>query len=1000
LAKSLPGYMVPMHFIALEKIPLTASGKVDRKALPRPDHLEAANIYVAAGNNVEEKLVVLWSEVLGMQQEKIGVDHNFFHLGGQSLKAAMLISKIHSVFNVNLPLVEVFESPTIRAQARYIKEAEVIHYTPIEAVEKKQYYELSPAQKRLFIMHQMEAPYNMGSAWRLKGQLDKNGVEETIRQLIHRHESPRTSFLTVENEPVQKIHDAVKFQIEYDELATDNHGQTQTFLSMDFIRPFDLSCAPLLRARLSRTGENEYVFMVDIHHIVSDGLSLGIFMKEFMELYQGRALLPLQLQYKDYCQWLKQQRRQGILGKQEEYWQKIFESEVPLLELPYDYPRPTFQSFEGRIVFLHLDSEETEALIRFISGEKSSTTLYMVLLALFNVLLAKLSGNEDIAVGTPVHGRNHMDVQPIIGMFVGTLAMRFNPVPAKSIEQFIREVKEHSLAAFENQDYPFEELVEKVVVNRDTSRNPLFDAMFAVQDSEIFPGFEVEGLSVKPYEYDNGTAYFDLFWEVIEKSDILTFALHYCTKLFKEETIKRFFSYFERIVTAAVENPGRKIGEIEIITGEEKREILYDFNDTQSDYPRDRTIQWLFEEQVERTRDGIAVFGHGLTRTTLSYNELNEQSGRLAHLLIEKGVLADNIVGIMMERSVEMIIGILGILKSGGAYLSIDPGYPQERIDYMLKESGAKIIIEKAEERKSGRAEFVFSSFFPASSLPRFVASDSSNLAYVIYTSGSTGKPKGVMVEHRNVVRLVKNTNYVEFNVNDRLLQTGALEFDASTFEIWGSLLSGMTLCILTKDDILDPQRLKSLIKRYDICTMWLTSPLFNRMVQWDVEIFSGLRYLLVGGDILSPSHINQVRKRFPGLEIINGYGPTENTTFSTTYRIDKQYENRIPIGKPIANSTAYIVDRTGHLAPVGVAGELWVGGDGVARGYLNNPELTGEKFIRSFAGVKGGLFQKPPLVSYKTGDLTRWLDSGDIEFLGRIDQQVKIRGFRVELGE
>ncbi|MCX6584774.1 MAG: amino acid adenylation domain-containing protein [Candidatus Aminicenantes bacterium] len=989
LSRFLPGYMIPLHFLALEKIPLTASGKVDRKALPRPGQLEAGSIYVAPGNKTQEKLAELWSQVLGVRQEKIGIDDHFFQVGGQSLKAAMLISKIHSTFNVSLPLVEFFESPTIRAQARYIKEAELTRYAPIEAVEKKEYYDLSPAQKRLFIMHQMEAPYNMGNAWEIKGRLDKNRLAATFQQLIHRHESLRTSFLTVENEPAQKIYSDVDFKIEVYDLG----GGDQGVKISAFFRPFDLSCAPLLRAGLIRTGENEHIFMVDIHHIVSDGLSLGIFIKEFMALYQGRGLPPLRLQYKDYCQWWKQQQQQRILEKQEEYWLKLFETEIPVLELPYDYPRPSLQGFEGRTIFFHLDVEETGALKRFVSGEKNAPTLYMALLALFNILLAKLSGNEDIAVGTPVHGRKHMDLHSIIGMFVGTLAMRFFPVPEKTIAQFIREVKELSLAAFENQDHPFEELVEKVLENRDRGRNPLFDVMFAVQDSEIFPGFELEGLSVKPYKHDSGTSYFDLFWEVIEGGGALTFALNYCAKLFKEETLKRFFTYFKKIVYAAIENPLGKIGEIEIITGEEKRAILYDFNDTQAGYPRDKTIHRIFQEQVERAPDHIAIIGAALSLcgcpVSVTYRQLNEQSGRLAWMLIAKGVLLGEIIGIKMERSIEKIMGILGILKTGGAYLSLDPAYPRERIDYMLKESAAKILLTAAD----CAFNFHHSSF----DLPRI--HHSSHLAYIIYTSGSTGRPKGVMVEHRNVIRLVKNTNYVEFKENDRLLQTGALEFDASTFEIWGSLLNGMTLVILAKDDILDPERLKSIIWRHDICTMWLTSPLFNRMVQWDVDIFAGLRNLLVGGDMLSPSHIGRVRNRFPGLKIINGYGPTENTTFSTTYRIDKQNTNRIPIGKPIANSTAYILNRTNRVTPVGVAGELCVGGDGVSRGYLNNPELTREKFI-DFHHSSFDLPRIHHSKLYRTGDLARWLVDGNIEFLGRIDQQVKIRGFRVELGE
>ncbi|MCX6584522.1 MAG: non-ribosomal peptide synthetase, partial [Candidatus Aminicenantes bacterium] len=471
-----------------------------------------------------------------------------------------------------------------------------------------------------------------------------------------------------------------------------------------------------------------------------------------------------------------------------------------------------------------------------------------------------------------------------------------------------------------------------------------------------------------------------------------------------------------RILSSILENPLQKLWEIEIISPEEKKKILFDFNNTGVEYPTDKTIPQLFEEQVERAHDRIAVFSHGRTRTntdnnvSLSYRLLNEQSGRLAGLLIEKGVLADDIVSIMMERSIDLIIGILGILKAGAAYLPIDPEYPQERIDYMLKDSGTKIMIRRAEERKSGSAEFVFSCFFLASSLPRFLASNFLNLAYVMYTSGSTGKPRGVVVTHRNVVRLVKNTNFVPLTGETRILQTGAPVFDATTFEIWGSLLNGGQLALVGKEVILDTRRLGDALMDFRINTLWLSAPLFNQLLQQNIELFASLSYLLVGGDVLSPGHINRVRGQFPYLRIINGYGPTENTTFSTTYLIEKEFEQGIPIGRPIANSTAYIYDRNNRLSPIGVCGELYVGGDGVSLGYLNSPELTAEKFINKSFGKSRNPYSKRFLVAggplYRTGDLARWLPDPTaqgayiIEFLGRIDQQFKIRGFRIELAE
>ncbi|HLP59541.1 MAG TPA: amino acid adenylation domain-containing protein, partial [Candidatus Deferrimicrobium sp.] len=489
------------------------------------------------------------------------------------------------------------------------------------------------------------------------------------------------------------------------------------------------------------------------------------------------------------------------------------------------------------------------------------------------------------------------------------------------------------------------------------------------------------------------------------------------TELFKRETIERFSSYFKRVIGAMTGDPAKQISAVEIISADEKKQVLYDFNDTAVEYPREKTIHCLYEEQSAQTPDHIVIVGfveldrsvRTVRPVSLSYNELNMQSHRLAGLLIKKGVLPGDIVAIKMARSIEMVIAILGTLKSGGAYMPIDPDYPQERIDYMLKDSNARILINKSEARISK-----FETNSNDRNPNRISDFNFSNLAYVIYTSGSTGKPKGVMVEHRSVIRLVINNDFVELSERLRVLQTGAPVFDAVTFEMWGPLLNGGQLYLVDNEVILEPGKLGRALKKYHINTLWLTSSLFNQLARQDSTIFSTLEWLVVGGDVLSPGYIAEVRRTNNHLKMVNGYGPTENTTFSVCHCIDRDYPNNIPIGKPIANSCAYILDKRGHLQPIGIPGELYVGGDGLARGYLNNPELTAEKFNKdlwdyqnkqdeknkSFAGVKGGLFQKPPLVTYKTGDLARWLPGGVIEFLGRIDRQVKIRGFRVELEE
>ncbi|MCP5047841.1 MAG: amino acid adenylation domain-containing protein, partial [bacterium] len=477
----------------------------------------------------------------------------------------------------------------------------------------------------------------------------------------------------------------------------------------------------------------------------------------------------------------------------------------------------------------------------------------------------------------------------------------------------------------------------------------------------------------------------------VQREDKLLFTFEYSTGLFEKATVERFAGYYKKLAAAVLDDSKKdiEISELEIISAEEKRRILFDFNDTRTNYPRDRSIHRLFEEEAERHAEKLSLVYDG---QALSYRALDTYSGKWVSYLRQKGVKPGEPVGIMLDTSLEMIAALLGTLKAGAAYLPIDPRYPRERVDFMLKDSGARILITGHQVN----LRLLSSSL---NSTVNRVPPAASHIAYVMYTSGSTGRPKGVIVEHRNVVRLVKNTHFIHLECDDRVLQTGALEFDASTFEIWVSLLNGLTLYLTCKENILKPGKLKKKISANQITTMWLTSPLFNQLLRDDVSIFRGLRNLLVGGDVLFPVHIAKTRKRYPGLNIINGYGPTENTTFSTTFLIDREYTGSIPIGKPISNSGAYIVDNSGNLQPVGIAGELWVDGDGVARGYLNNPELTFDKFkIKNYRLTTplAPIAHRPSPI-YKTGDLARWLPDGNIDFLGRIDDQVKIRGFRIE---
>jgi amino acid adenylation domain-containing protein len=1014
LLGQVPDYMVPSFFVSLDDIPLSPNGKIDRKALPEPE-VKSTVEYIPPRGPVEEQIAQIWQEVFGF--EKIGVKDDFFDLGGHSLRGIRIANEIHKTFDVDIQFTEVFQRRTIEGLAQYIEEAEEDRFIAIKPVEEKEYYVLSSAQRRMYLLQRMipeSTVYNMPQAVPIGENVDRQCLEQSFKQLIQQHESLRTSFAMVGQEPVQRIHEKVFFKIEYFDSQTAKEKNIRP-LPFDFFKP------PLFRAGLLKEGGN-YLLLLDMHHIITDAVSMGILTGEFLAIYSGLSLRELKLQYKDYAEWQNSDPQKTAVKKQEEYWLRQCAGELPVLGISIDYPRPVMQSFEGSYTSFFMGQREVDGLKEI--AMESGATLYMMVLALYSLLLAKLSGLEDIIVGAVIAGRNHADLQDIIGMFVNTLAMRNYPSGQKPFVAFLEEVKQNSTAAYENQDYPFEDLVENLLVKRDTGRNPVFDVLFNWMNQAEYESQHQYGLETPSIDNDREASSvnihqpciskFDLTISAIEYGDGLGFVLEYCTKLFKPGTIEGFIEYFRKIVNAVGENPFIRISEIGIVGEEEKSRLLFEFNQTASEYPKDKTIHQLFAEQAERTPDGVSLVGkgHGCMdewmhgNISITYRELNKKSDQLAYMLIKTGVLADDIVAIMIERSVEMIIGILGILKAGGAYLPIDPDYPEERKQFMLADSGARVLLTNMS--KGHR--------FHHSSL---ITHHSGNLAYVLYTSGSTGRPKGVMVGHRNVVRLVKNTNYIEFMQEDRILQTGALEFDASTFEIWGALLNGLTFYSLQKEKILSPGTLKEAILSYDISILWMTSPMFNQFSTVDIEIFQGLKNLLVGGDVLSPFHINRVRERLPGLKVINGYGPTENTTFSTTYFIDKEYEKSIPIGKPIANSSVYIVDKYGFLQPVAVPGELIVGGDGVARGYLNNPELTAKKFDQDlwdyqdyhdkkkkdnekFLGVQGPFFKKVPgrRRLYKTGDQARWLTDGNIEFLGRIDQQVKIRGIRIEPGE
>ncbi len=769
LGSTLPSYMIPSFFVRLEEIPLTANGKVERKKLPKPDGaVVTGTAYVAPQNETETKLAEIWQQALGVS--RVGVHDHFFDLGGHSLKAMTVIFQVSKALEVDLPVKALFENPTVSQLATFISKSGKSKYTAIQPVAVKEFYPVSSAQKRMYILQQFEGSgisYNISGAMLLEGKLDYNRFASTVQRLAERHEALRTSFHRIDGEPVQKVHEEVEVPILMLKSTEDKAEQ----IMRDFVRPFDLGIAPLIRTGLVKLGKDRHLFLLDMHHIISDGVSSQILLSEFAKSYQGEALQPLSLQYKDFAAWQNELFQTDVYKKQELHWLNTFADEIPLLNLPTDYSRPTIQSFEGDLVLFDTGKELTERL-RKVAAD-TGTTLYMVLLAAYHVLLSKYSGQEDIIVGTPVAGRSHADVENIMGIFVNTLAMRNHPASDKTFTHFLQEVKQNALAAYDNQDYPFEELVEKLAIQRDISRNPLFDTMFSLENANQ-QSLEIEQLTAAPYEIFNKISKFDLALNASESQSDIQFQFAFGTKLFKKETIQRMAHHYLEILRTLSAQPNAKLAEIDMMTEAEKRALILNVNDTFVERSADQVLHQLFEEQVLLTPDQVAVVYDGYT---LTYRQLNARANQVARLLRSKGTQPDTLIGIMVDRSIEMVVSMLAVLKAGGAYTPIDPTYPPERIQYMLSDSKAPILltqrhlketVEYAGEIIDVDDEAIYAG--DDTNLDHISGRD--DLAYVIYTSGSTGNPKGVMIEHQAICNhMLWMKNAFPLTTEDAVLQ-------------------------------------------------------------------------------------------------------------------------------------------------------------------------------------------------------------------------------------
>jgi amino acid adenylation domain-containing protein/FkbM family methyltransferase len=1039
LKERLPEYMIPSSFVILDELPLTPNGKLDRKALPSPSSLSAADASAAVTlspprSPLEQLLLSVWSDLLST--DLIGIHDNFFSLGGHSLLATRLISRLRQLCQVELPLRTLFESPTIAGLALEIEHrlrtgesAEMMPpllprralppSQPAEAEDAwgeavdggTESWPLSFAQERLWFLEQLmpgSAMYLMPLAVRLVGALKVEALEQTISEIVRRHEVLRTSFPVLDGLPRQLISPAQPLLLPLHSLAhlpaQERESEVRRRINAEARTPFDLSVGPLLRVSLLHLAEDEHVVLLTMHHIISDGWSMSVLIREVSALYEsysrGEAspLPELAVQYADFAVWQRGWLSGEVLERQMGYWREQLGGELPVLELPADHPRSAKESWRGESVSFEVRAELT-ARLREVSREHG-VTMFMLLLAAWQVLLSRYSGQEDICVGTPIANRNRAETEGLIGFFVNTLVMRTDLSGNPTFGELLERVREVCLGAYGHQDVPFEKLVEELEPEREMGRTPLFQTMMVMQNAPE-ERMEMSGVAMREEASDGEVAKFDVLMTVVEMGGGLRGAVQYAAEMYSEARMGRMVRHLEEILREVGRGGGReRIGELGLMGEGEREQILVQWNQTATDYPREKCVHELFEENVERRPQAVAVS----YEERLTYAELNARANQLANHLQRLGVEREDCIAIHMERSERMIVALLGILKAGAIYVPLDPDYPRERLAFMLKDADIKVMLTEESLKDELTSDGVRVLYMDTdwdliareSAEQRRVKCWPEQVAYVIYTSGSTGLPKGVCITHRDINRLVCQTNYIQVSEDDIVSQGSTASFDAATFEIWSALLNGASLIGMSKEVMLNANALGQRVKQEGVNVLFMATALFNQLAHEMGTDFHDVREILIGGSALEPRAVREVLKQGYGGRILNVYGPTESTVFATWHSATREDAEglMIPIGRPVSNTEIYILDKGQQPSPVGVAGELYLGGDGLARGYLNRPELTAEKFVpHPFSAAPGARL-------YHTGDLARYMADGTTEYLGRIDQQVKVRGYRIELGE
>jgi amino acid adenylation domain-containing protein len=871
---------------------------------------------------------------------------------------------------------------------------------------------LSFAQQRLWFLEQLSpgsAVYNIAEALRLHGTLDTSALERSLQEIVRRHEALRTNFVAVDGQPVQVIKPAVEFGVKTIDLRAlaplEREPELRRLTREETARPFDLTRDLMLRATLFRLTPTEHVLLLTMHHIASDAWSIGVLYQELSVLYQGFSkgkpggLADLAIQYADFAVWQREWMQGKTLDRELAYWKEQLAGAPEVMNLPTDHPRPPRQTFRGTRCTLVFPAGLSQQL-KELSHAKG-VTLFMTLLTAFKALLHRYTRQDDIVVDSPIAGRGRMETEPLIGFFVNTLVLRTRLSGQTSFNELLESVRKTTLEAYAHQELPFEKLIEHLQPERSLSMTPFVQTMFVVQNA-LSDDLRLPGIVAAPLEVDNGTAKFDLTLTVLDQQSTLAACMEYNTDLYDETTINRMLSHYQVLLEAVVENPDRAIGSLPLLTGAERHQLLTEWNNTSAAFPREVPVHRLFEAQVERNPGAVAIVDGGVQ---LTYEELNGRANQLARRLQRAGVAPGKFVGVYLDRSADLIATLLAILKCGAAYVPLDQSYPGERIAFMLDDAQLEVLVTESRftgslpTRPSTTCVYLDREWDGArqeSGENLAIDNGGGTPAYVIYTSGSTGKPKGVIVPHRGISRLVINTDYLRLGPDDVVPQISNCSFDAATWEIWGPLLNGARLVILSKETAISTADFAASIRSHGITTMFMTTALFNQHASQSPAMFRPVRHVLIGGEALDAGWVREVFEHGAPQRFLNVYGPTETTTFATWFEVSQLPDDAMsaPIGRPIANTTTYILDERQQPVPIGVPGELYVGGDGVALGYLDRPELTRERF------VKDPFSTNSEARLYRTGDLVRYLPSGAIEFLGRIDQQVKIRGFRVELGE